>query len=120
MTLLKTIEAKLQEVLEPVCYGAADDSKTNTPMWKYIVFFRDRTSRSATNKGWTDYYTVAIIYENWMPVEIVEKVVEKMESISGVRLASDNIEYRYTRKPNTNAVVEVATLTFSHARKKVC
>lgn len=119
MTLLKTIEAKLQEVLEPVCYGAADDN-TNTPMWRYIVFFRDRTSRSATNKGYTDYYTVAIVYEDWLPVEIVDEVVEKMESISGVKLASDNIEYNYTRKPNTNMVVEIATLTFSHARKKVC
>ena len=116
--MLQTIEANLKEVLEPVWYGSAQDI-SNAAMWEYIVFFRDRTSRSSTNKGYTDYYTVAIIFENWVPVEIVEKVVEKMESISGVHLALTDINYDYTRKPNTNAVVEIATLTFSHARKKV-
>lgn len=116
--MLQTIEAKLTEVLEPVFYGSAQDVGT-AALWNYIVFFRDHTSRNSNNTGYSDYYTVAVVHENWVPVEIVDNIVEKMESISGVRLASRDIEYNYTRKPGTNAVIEIASITFTHSRRKV-
>lgn len=116
--MLQTIEAKLKEVLEPVFYGSADDVG-NSALWDYIVFFRDKTSRSGTNKGYSDYYTIAIVHENWIPVDVVEKVVEKLESIPGMRMASGDIQYNYTRKPSTSGVVEIATISFVHAQKKV-
>lgn len=116
--MLQTIEAKLKEVMEPVYYGSAD-AVDNNVLWRYIVFFRDRTSRNQNNKGYSDYYTVGIVDENYVSVDDVEKVVEKMESISGVRMASTDIDFNYTRKPGTNAVVEVASLSFVHSRKKV-
>lgn len=116
--MLQTIEAKLKEVIETVYYGSADPVDNNA-LWRYIVFFRDRTSRSANNKGYSDYYTVGIVDENYVSVDDVEKVVEKMESIPGVRMASTDIDFNYARKPGTNAVVEIASISFVHARKKV-
>lgn len=116
--MLQQIEAALKEVLEPVFYGSADDVG-NAALWNYIVFLRDRATRSETNKGYSDYYTVAIVHENWVPVELIDAVIDKLEAISGVRMAKSEIEFNYTRKPTNNAVVEVATIPFVHARKKV-
>ena len=116
--MLQTIEAKLKEVVEPVFYGSADDVG-NAALWNYIVFFRANTKRSETNKGWSDYYTVALVHEDWVPLDLVEKVVEKLEAIPGMHMAKSDIDYNYTRKPSTNAVVEIASIPFVHARKKV-
>lgn len=116
--MLQTIEATLREVQEPVFYGSADDV-SNAALWNYIVFFRDRRARNQNNTGYTDYFTVAIIHENWVPDEMIEAVIEKMEALPGVRLANADVAFDYTRKPGTNAVIEVATLTFARARKRV-
>lgn len=116
--MLQTIESKLREVSDLVFYGSADDVG-NSALWNYIVFLRDRTSRSANNTGYTDFYTVAVIHENWVPDEMIESIVSKLETLPGVRLANTDIEFNYTRKPSTNAVIEIATLTFARARKRV-
>lgn len=116
--MLEKIEAALQEVLEPVFYGSADDVG-NAALWNYIVFFRDRTSRSATNKGYSNYYTVGIVHENYVPDEMIEAVISKVEALPGVRMATGDIDFNYTRKPGTNAVIEVASIPFVHALKKV-
>jgi len=39
--------------------------------------------------------------------------------LPGIRIANTDVVFDYTRKPGTNAVIEVATLTFSRARKRV-
>lgn len=116
--MLQTIEAALKEVCEPVFYGAANDLN-NAALWNYIVFFRDRTSRSATNKGFSDYFRVGIVHENWVPVEMIDAVVEKMENIPGMRLAESDIDFDYTVKPGTSAIIEVASLAFVRPRKRV-
>lgn len=112
------IEAKLKEISDVVYYGSADD-KDNLPLWNYIVFFRDTVRRGANNTGFTDYFTVAIVQENWIPDEMIEETITKLEALPGVRLAGQDIDYNYTRKPGTNAVVEIATIPFSRARKRV-
>lgn len=116
--MLQRIEAALKEVQEPVFYGSADDVG-NAALWQYIVFFRDRTTRSANNTSFTDYYTVGIVHENWVPNETIQAVIDKLEEIPGIRLANSDITFDYTRKPSTNAVIEVASLTFSCPRKRV-
>lgn len=116
--MLKAIESKLYEVADRVYYGAADDAD-NISLWNYIVFLRDTIRRSETSTGYSDYYTVAIIHENWVPQEMIDAVIDKLETLKGVRLAKTDIEFDYTRKPGTNAVIEVASIPFVHARKKV-
>ena len=115
--MLQTIEAALKEVCEPVFYGAANDLN-NAALWNYIVFFRERTTRSASNKGFSDYFRVGIVHENWVPAELIEAVIEKMEQISGMRLANEQIDFDYTVKPGTSAIVEVASLAFVRPRKR--
>lgn len=116
--MLEQIEAKLKEVSDLVFYGAADDVG-NGALWNYIVFFRDSVRRGPNNTTFTDYYTVGIIHENWVPDAMIDAVIEKLETLPGVRLSTGNIEFNYSRKPSTNAVIEVATLTFCKARKRV-
>ena len=116
--MLEQFESKLREVADLVFYGSADDVG-NAALWNYIVFFRDRIARSPNNIGYTDYYTVAIVHENWVPNEMIEEVIAKVEALPGVRLASSDINFDYSRKPSTNAVIEIATLAFSCSRKRV-
>lgn len=116
--MLEQFEAKLREVADLVFYGSADDVANNA-LWEYIVFWRDRTARNPNNTGFTDYYSVAFVCENFVPDEKVAAIIEKIEALPGVRLANSDIEFNYTRKPSTNAVIEIATLTFSRARKRV-
>ena len=116
--MLQAIETALKEVMEPVFYGSADDVG-NSALWNYIVFFRDRRARSQNNTGVTDYFTVGIVHENWVPDEMLEAVIEKLEALPGIRIANTDVAFDYTRKPGTNAVIEIATLTFSRARKRV-
>lgn len=112
------IEAKLKEISDVVYYGSADEADKLT-LWNYIVFFRDTTKRGANNTGFTDYFTVGIVQENWVPDELIDAAIAKLETLPGVKLSSADIDYNYTRKPGTSAVVEVASMTFCRARKRV-
>ena len=116
--MLQAIETALKEVQEPVFYGSADDVG-NAALWNYIVFFRERRARNQNNTAVTDYFTVGIVHENWVPDEMIEAVIEKLDAIPGIRIANTDVSFDYTRKPGTNAVIEIATLTFSRARKQV-
>ena len=116
--MLEAIESKLREVADLVFYGSADDVANNA-LWNYIVFFRDSLRRGANNTTLTDYFTVGVVHENWVPDEMIESVIEKMESLPGMRLANTDIEFNYSRKPSTNAVIEIASIKFSRARKRV-
>lgn len=116
--MLELIESKLQEVLNPVYYGTARDDE-NITLWNYLVFWRDNTKRSANNTSYTDYYTVAIVHENWVPDALIEQVITNMESIAGMRLSSSEIGFDYSRKPSTDATIEIARMTFSVPRKRV-
>ena len=116
--MLQRIESKLHEVSGMVFYGSADDVANNA-LWQYTVFWRDRTARSQNNSSFTDYYTVAIVHENFVPDEMIYLTISKMEELPGVRLSNGDIRFDYSYKPGTNAVIEIATLTFSCVRKRV-
>lgn len=115
--MLQRIEEALREVSDLVFYGSAEDV-ANTALWNYLVFFRTRTARSATNKGLSDHYNVAVVHENWVPDEMIDAIIDRMEGIDGMRLAGD-VEFEYSRKPSTSAVLEIAVIPFVRPRKRV-
>lgn len=116
--MLETFESKLKEFGLPVFYGIADPVEDGA-LWDYIVFSRDHTSRSQNNRGYSDYLQVALVHENYIPVGFVEEIVDKLESIPGVRLAQSDVQYIYTRKDSTNAIIELAVMVFVCPRKRV-
>lgn len=115
--MLNQIKDKLREVSDLVYYGEADEIEPNV-LWNYVVFWRGRTRRNENNTGFTHGYKVAIVNEEWVPEELIDSVIEKIESLPGMRLSSEDITFEYTRKPSTNAVLEIAIVSFSRARKK--
>lgn len=115
--MLDKIKEKLLEVSDVVFYGQADEIAPNV-LWNYVVFWRGRTRRNEHNTAFTHGYKVAIVNEEWVPEELIDSVIEKMESLPGMCLSSEDITFEYTRKPSTNAVLEIAIVSFSRARKK--
>lgn len=116
-TVLDTIKAKLLTVMQNVYYGIAEEIEPIS-LWDYIVFNRDSISRNDNRTGFTDYFAVHIVCENWIPDETIDSVIEVMESIAGMRLANSEISFSYSEKPNTRAVIEIASLRFCKPRKR--
>ena len=117
--ILEDIEAKLKEVDSEVHYGLVnyDEETAKKIMWNYIVFSRKSMSSSDSKKGYSDRFQVAIVRENYIPDGLCEQVIDKMCEINGMRLANTDCQYTYTKKPNTNTVVELLTIEFVRARK---
>lgn len=117
--LLEQIQNKLKEIDDNVFYGMADEEKI-TDKWDYIVFMRKALSISDTKQGYSDRFTVAIIREDFIPEGLEIEVINKMLEIQGMRVASSDCTYTYIKKPNTtNIVVELLTIEFVKARKRV-
>lgn len=115
--ILDDITKKLEEI-DPVVFYGAVDRKMKAEVWDYIVFNRTTMKPSANKTGYTDYYTVHIIREAFIPDGLAEMVIEKMEEIAGMKKASGDSEYTYMVKPSTDAVVEMLSIDFMRARKK--
>lgn len=116
--ILEEIKAKLEEIDTNVFYGMVDDSMRET-LWNYIVFSRSKLSASTNKTAYSDYYSVHIIRENWLPEGLDIQVIDKMLEIDGMRLAGSDGTYHYILKPKTNIVVEMLSLEFVKVRKKV-
>lgn len=114
--ILDDIQNKLLEVNSKVYYGAVDEKERET-VWEYIVFDRQKTSIKENRTGYGDYFSIHYISEEYVPEGTDSAIISKMLEIHGMRLASNDIEYTYTMKPNTNTVVEIMTLSFVRARK---
>lgn len=114
--ILEEIKQKLEEVEPRVYYGMVDDSVRET-VWDYAVFNRVTTKPTTNKNGFSDYYDVHIVRENFIPEGTDADVIEKMLSIEGMRLAGTDGTYTYVQKPNTNIVVEMLSLHFVRARK---
>lgn len=114
--ILDDIKNKLEEIDGRVYYGMVDDEVRET-VWNYIVFNRATLSAAQNRTGYSDYYDVHIVRENFVPEGEDIAVIEKMCEIGGMRLASSDGAYNYVMKPNTNIVVEMLTLHFVRARK---
>lgn len=118
--ILDDIKNKLEEIDPNVFYGMADaDDEAVKREWNYIVFMRKTLSSNANKTGYSDHFTVAIIRENFIPEGLDVAVIDKMCEIDGMKLASPDCQYNYTKNPNTNTVVELLTMEFVKARKRV-
>lgn len=116
--ILDEIKSKLHEIDDRVFYGMVDDS-VNLREWNYTVFMRKSLGVGANRTGYSDRFTVAVVRENFIPEGLDVAVIEKMCEIDGMKLASADCQYNYTQKPSTNTVVEILTMEFVKARKRV-
>lgn len=114
--MLDEITQKLKEI-DPRVYYAMVDTTDEEMLWNYIVFNRTKFRATGNKTGYADGYDVHIVRENFIPEEIDIEVIAKMESIHGLKLANEDGNYDYLRKPNTNTVVEILHLHFVRARK---
>lgn len=114
--ILTDIKNKLLEVDSNVFYGMVDNEMQET-VWNYIVFERKRIAINPNKTGFSYYFTVHIIRENFIPEGLDRTVIEKMQEISGMRLAGDYPTFEYVAKPNTNVVVEMLSIDFVRSVK---
>lgn len=115
--MLTEIKESLEALGLPVFYGRAG-SLSGDDLWNYLVFFRSTLAPSTNKTGITDTYTVAIVQEEYIDDDLVYKVIDSMCSLPGMRLASGDMPYNYTTKPNTQVVIEVLTLDFVCPKKR--
>lgn len=114
--ILEEITNQLKEVDPRVYYGMVDEEVKET-VWDYTVFNRTKFKSTGNKTGYADGYDVHIVRENFIPEGVDLDVIEKMLAIHGMKLASEDGDYNYIQKPNTNIVVEMLTLHFVRARK---
>lgn len=114
--ILDDIKNKLEEVDPKIYYGMVSD-EVNETVWDYTVFNRVSLKAAPNRTGYSDYYDVHIVRENFVPEGTDLEVIGKMLEISGMRLADGDGTYNYVMKPSTNNVVEILTLHFVRARK---
>lgn len=81
-------------------------------VWDYIVFNRKPTKPNPNKTGYSYYFTVNIIRENFIPEGLDLEVIDKMLEIPGMRLAGNDMEYTYVAKMNTDVVVEMLSIDF--------
>lgn len=114
--MLEQIKEVLSAFGMTVYYGMAE-MVDGAAQWSYIVFNRDTLAWSENRTGYTDYIRVAIVQDAYIEDGLAEQIVAAMESIPGIRRASGPGQYEYTRKPKTDAVVEMLVIPFIRARK---
>lgn len=103
--------------LEAVCYGGVKENDIPGD-WNYIVFERTNSSRAGTSKcDFNTYYDVHIVHENYVPEGYEFKLIQTVLEKTKLRLAQNDIRYDYTKKNNTDAVIEIATVTFTLPQK---
>ena len=78
--ILAEIKEKLLEIDPIVFYGAVNPNEIET-VWDYIVFERKVTKPSTNQTGYSHYFTVHIIRENFVPEGLELTVIEKMKEI---------------------------------------
>lgn len=111
---------KIRESLERLNYGKVMYGRvTDVPEeWNYIVFGRDTMKKSGTSRNdFNRYYTVAIVHEDYLPMDGEIAVIRELEKIPGLKLANDDIQYDYMVKSGSQKVVEMAVITFTEIIK---
>lgn len=111
---------KIKEALEQLDVGPVQYGRVrNAPdLWNYVVFARDKLSRSGTSKtDFNRYYKVALVHEDFIPEGMEIEALKKLEEIPGLKQANIDIEYDYMIKKNSDTVVEMAVITFTEVLK---
>lgn len=116
--MLNEIEKTLKELDNNVYYGISTHDEECE--WNYIVFNRKKIKPSSKNLlGFTDYYSITIVRENYIPEGFEREVIEKIEKDTMLKIADNEYMYNYLIKPNTNTVVELLTMDFVKAKRRV-
>ena len=108
---LDLINAALANVDNRVFYGTAAKLPKSQP-WNYTVFSREPASRNANKTSITHVYAVSVVRENYVPESMMAEVINAMESIPGMRMSDDDIEFAYQVKPGTSDTCEMMTIKF--------
>lgn len=116
--ILEDISEKLKTIDQNTFYGMVDTTQV-TDEWNYIVFMRSKLSIGANKKEYSDRFSVAVVRENFIPDGLETQIIDKMCEIDGMRVSGVDGQYSYVQKPNTNTVIELLTLEFVRARKRV-
>ena len=114
--MLTDLAEKLKEVSGlNVFYGAVPDTMDGDG-WNYIVMNRQKKRKNGKSAlDYTDIYEVHVVNENYIPEDVEDNITSAICSLPGVRVEGD-MEFSYTRKKNTNIVVEILTIVFARAR----
>lgn len=115
--ILNDIKTALETVDPNVYYGMAGTLQ-DADLWDYIVFSRNALTTTGQKTGYGERFQVAIVREEFIPNETVDGVIDAMLSIDGMRLAGGEFSFQYTKKPNTNTVIELLVLSFMKPRKR--
>lgn len=122
-SLLDQFKEKLEELakdrvcpMQAVEYGLLPAGQ-NVEKYNYLIFGRATIGKRGTSKNdFTEYYSVSIVHENYIPDGYIYRVIEKVKEIKGIKLADQDITFDYGRKSGTDMTVEVASIIFSKAR----
>lgn len=109
---LDLIKDALSNVDGSVYYGTAAKKPKDAP-WNYTVFSREPAHRSAGKTSITHVYAVSVVRENFVPESMMGEVINAMESIPGMRMSDDGIEFAYQVKPGTSDTCEMMTINFT-------
>lgn len=99
--------------MRKIYYGVCTEKLKD---WNYIVFNRVRTGRRE-NASYNEYYDINIVCEDFVPDGMEMDIIKAIRETTMMRLADNDIEYNYVRKPNTEVAVEICTIHFVKARK---
>ena len=109
--MLEEIQEALSSVGLDVYYGAAG-TMSGEDVWDYIVLYRTSMQPPRNKRGMAEGFEVAVVCEEFVPTETISGVLTAMLAIPGMRLADTGGTFNYTRKPNTEQVVEIVTIDF--------
>lgn len=119
MNLLNDIQDVLASAFvgEPIDYGMATSVNPEDP-WNYVVFNR-QTMRSANGNAFVDRINVALVREGYVADEDIDAAIRSITALPGIRFDyKSDITFEYTVKGNTNALIEMAVIPFTHTRKR--
>lgn len=119
--ILQDVNDKLVEIDPNVFYGMIlenDIKERDLQLWNYIVFHRKSKTLNEQKQSYGEHFIVTVVRENYLPEGLEESVIEKVCELHGVRMVGEG-SYSYVQKPKTNVVVEMFSVEFVKAKKRV-
>lgn len=113
--MLNNLKEALETIDSNVFYGAAKTPEEN--IWNYIVFGRFKRNKSKNDSGYTYYYDVVIVREEYIPEDLIEEVIRTVEEQTRLKLADEPVDFDYERKQD-DTVIELARIRFYKAIRK--
>lgn len=113
--ILEELKTKLETLDSNVYYGLCIDEQA---VWDYTVFYRDSMRANVNKTSYSDYYTIAVVRENYIDEDLELQYIDAIADLDGFRLGGD-VSFSYVRKTNTKTVVEIMTIPIVRMKKRV-